>query len=710
MKNKYSIIIPVYNAEKYIYELWESIVKQDFNEGFECLFMDDASTDDSVKILKKLISEYEQGHDNGKISFKLISDGTNKKQGYRRNRGIEMATGELIIFLDSDDTLNIKTLQLCYERFKDNPKADAIAFNYIFMKEDSSGSMVYRNSGYERYPSQCNGRLLGEECEDLLAQHTYFTVNKAYKREFLLKNNIRYGEGYIYEDFEFYTHVAIAAETIEVLPQILYNVRLQNESTTKSNVDNSKHVDDSYLAIDRSLDFLKKSRTKFGKYNAIKYFVHRTLYYAVNRSNLTRKEITGHLNQLLLTIDGKVEDITYPAKYLSNLFYMFFKVQLFQYKKTDNMLSAYLMHVTNPALLKKLVLQHKTLKTKLKTRGYRYFKFKEYSFLSLEKIREVPEIESNPEVFLEEEYDDNMVLIHINRFSYHSKYYNYVKHLLLNKDKIEFFKGKEIKISFTPGSKYNLLEDPILSKYMLIEEGKESLVKRYKYIVADEHYQKNITGQQVILLNIECPLMKIGYDKQDYNPNSDVRNYNFVKETSVSDRMREYLITAHNSDYKRISPLNNYFVRYLKNNYSELRNQKRNELGINESKKIIVLNLAYTDFDIDLFYQEGLAEEFILVIRESKRNKHYVSFENTITLQSDKEFQDVIVAADAYVTDYSGEYYVAKECIDTSYILLKDRTEIGAKSGIYENILWEEKSNIITSELELLDVLGIKRS
>ena len=690
MKNKYSILIPVYDAEEHLYELWESIVRQSFSGPFECIFLDDGSIDGSIEILEELINSYE-----GKISFKIISDGENKKQGYRRNQGIQIATGELIIFLDSDDTLNTETLRICYEKYKKNKNVDVIAFNYIFMEEDSEGRLIYKNTGYANYSRAVNHRLLNEECEDLLSHHTYFTVNKAYRRKFLIENNIKYGVGYYYEDFEFYTHVAVAAKVVEVLPQILYNVRLQKNSTTKINLNDSKHMDDSFIAICKSLKHLKNSRSEFGNYNAIKYFLHRTLYYSVERSNFGKVEIIRHLEKLIKEIKTQNIDIKYPKVYISNLFYIFFKIQLFQYEKTKLMFNAYLLHLSEPKKLKEIVSEHKKNQRKYKTRIKRVVKLEQPSYYSIEKIRRLCRLPI--ETKKSEKYNEDFLLIDIDGFSYASKYYNYVVHLIQNKGKIDFLKGKKIQICFTPTETYNLLENPYLSEYMVSLTSEEKKAKKYNTIVTDKQVVEINLCKNIIMLNVEQPILKVGYDKWEKH----VVTYNFYKETTLSQTMSTQLISGHNTSYNKLIYLENFFLNYMQKNSYEIRKNKRLELNINNSKKIILIDVVEMEFDIDMFYQNISSDDYILIVKDDIWNRHAIEFEKTITLKTEREFQDMLPAADIYVTDYSGNYYLAKECVKESFLMIKNVN----RYDIYEDVIKNEKNNIIYDELDLISIL-----
>ena len=108
-----SIIIPMYNSEKYIEKCIESILNNLY-KNFEIIVVDDGSTDDSIKIVKKY------------TNIKLLYS-NHAGPGSARNVGIENASGDFIFFLDSDDTINPNTLKILKNNIK---KYDIVNGNY----------------------------------------------------------------------------------------------------------------------------------------------------------------------------------------------------------------------------------------------------------------------------------------------------------------------------------------------------------------------------------------------------------------------------------------------------------------------------------------------------------------------------------------------------------------------------------------------------
>lgn len=122
----FSIIIPVYNVEKYISECLNSVYSQEF-EAFEVIAIDDGSADNSGNILDKYKADF---HDKTTVIHQA-----NQGQSAARNLGIQKATGDYILFIDSDDWIEPKTLQILYEKIKEN-SYDMLGFNNQKVYED----------------------------------------------------------------------------------------------------------------------------------------------------------------------------------------------------------------------------------------------------------------------------------------------------------------------------------------------------------------------------------------------------------------------------------------------------------------------------------------------------------------------------------------------------------------------------------------------
>ena len=137
---KISIIIPIYKVEAYIEKCLLSVMRQDY-EKIELILVDDASPDDSIEIAKRTIADCGFCGE-----FKLVTHTGNKGLSVARNSGIEVATGDYLFFLDSDDELFDKHSITLLVRNAKATGADIVVGNYMGVKPDSSYVSKYRDT------------------------------------------------------------------------------------------------------------------------------------------------------------------------------------------------------------------------------------------------------------------------------------------------------------------------------------------------------------------------------------------------------------------------------------------------------------------------------------------------------------------------------------------------------------------------------------
>jgi len=131
---KISIIIPVYNRENYISKTLESVLFQT-NENWECLIIDDGSTDNTVNVIKSYLIKDKR--------FKFFERSESKRKGVSscRNIGLENANGDFVIFLDSDDLLEKNCLENRINFMTLNPNFDVWVFNMAFLDGSKKGKI-----------------------------------------------------------------------------------------------------------------------------------------------------------------------------------------------------------------------------------------------------------------------------------------------------------------------------------------------------------------------------------------------------------------------------------------------------------------------------------------------------------------------------------------------------------------------------------------
>lgn len=224
--DKISVIVPVYNAEKFIDKCIESVINQTYKE-IELILVNDGSKDNSLKILQKYEKQYPK-------MIKVFNQ-TNKGVGAARNLGIKHVTGKYIFFLDSDDWIELDYLVKLYE---DISKNDIVI------------------SGFKSY--DINGSLLFSENikDNPWTKFKYCSIGgKLFLSSLILKNNILFREFKICEDAYFLFECYSKTSKISVSTSSGY-CRLKNPTsvTHTLNTKKSNSILDVLKCIDTDID------------------------------------------------------------------------------------------------------------------------------------------------------------------------------------------------------------------------------------------------------------------------------------------------------------------------------------------------------------------------------------------------------------------------------------------------------------------------
>ena len=224
MNYKISVIIPVYNAEGDISNAINSIIDQTFGfENIELILVDDASTDNS----KEIIKEYQSPYDNIKLVELRQNSGL---PGKPRSIGIDYATADYIVFLDSDDTYQNQAFEILYDAIEKENADFAIASHYINL----DGDMVKANLIPTEDEILSFDPLENQETFNKLSlNHFVAPWGKIFKKELIYENNIRFPEDSLCEDTYFYFKALINSEKVTLLPKnylYVYNT-FENKKT-----------------------------------------------------------------------------------------------------------------------------------------------------------------------------------------------------------------------------------------------------------------------------------------------------------------------------------------------------------------------------------------------------------------------------------------------------------------------------------------------
>jgi glycosyltransferase involved in cell wall biosynthesis len=220
-----SVVIPAFNIEPYIGRTLEGLVKQSLPPA-EIVLVDDGSTDRTVLSAEEVLR-------NGNISFVLLQQ-ENKGCSAARNRGLECARGEYVLFHDGDD---IDEPDLLYSLTKaaETSGADMVFCGYDEVDQEGNVLLAYRKKF--RYIDRV---MKGKEVLSLYLKNVIwiFTGAVLYKRRFLVDNRLRFREGFFWaEDVDFISRALFSASTVSCVPRTMTH-HLERPNSLSSNEKN----------------------------------------------------------------------------------------------------------------------------------------------------------------------------------------------------------------------------------------------------------------------------------------------------------------------------------------------------------------------------------------------------------------------------------------------------------------------------------------
>jgi len=298
MYYKISVIVPVYNTEKYLHRCINSLVNQTLKD-IEIILVNDASTDRSLEILR----DYEQKYDN----VIVIDSIENKRQGGARNLGIEISKGEYLAFVDSDDWICETTYEKLYTKAL-RDKADVVDCDYYTAKENSIVKKYISNNISDI------GEMNINKYKRIILNDGRI-VTKIIKRTIFIDNNIRYPEHLLYEDNSIGALILMYAKQISKVSEYLYYYRVDNISTTRS-FNNFNYFD----RLETSRIFLSLFKTH-GFYEIYKEEVNFrfTQFFLINTIRRCVKHYSPPLPGKIKEISDEILSLDFD--YTKNLYY-----------------------------------------------------------------------------------------------------------------------------------------------------------------------------------------------------------------------------------------------------------------------------------------------------------------------------------------------------------------------------------------------------
>ena len=276
---KVSVVVPIFNVEDYIGPCLDSILDQSLKE-FEVICVNDGSTDSSLDILKEYAAK-----DN---RIKII-DKDNAGYGHTMNIGMDMASGEYFVIVESDDFILPKMFETLYDAAKENDldfvKSDFYRFygednkNIIkeYQKLDKTNSNKYYNKIFSTHDDHETYKLLMN------------TWTGLYSLDFLRKNNIRHSEtpGASYQDNGFWFKTFFYGKRVMFIPEPFYMYRRDNPNSSIRNKTKIYAMDTEYELIN---DFLNDHGEKKDFLDAFVYAKYHNFNFTMNRIGLEFKK------------------------------------------------------------------------------------------------------------------------------------------------------------------------------------------------------------------------------------------------------------------------------------------------------------------------------------------------------------------------------------------------------------------------------------
>ena len=221
MMTKFSIIIPVYNVEKYLHKCLDSVINQTY-KNYEVIIVCDKCSDNSEKIVDDYVKKYKQ-------FSKIYAEKTGLSKA--RNLGVAASNGEYILFLDSDDFFQADLLETLNNKLKDNP--DLIRFQI----QDVIVEKIIK------HPEKGFATTDGVSAFNKIFKYHYIenAWSYCYNAKYYKKNNYKFMEGCIAEDYGLIPLVIAKAQKVKSLNYIGYNY-VQRENSLMTNPDYSKKI------------------------------------------------------------------------------------------------------------------------------------------------------------------------------------------------------------------------------------------------------------------------------------------------------------------------------------------------------------------------------------------------------------------------------------------------------------------------------------
>lgn len=273
MNPKVSIIVPVYNVEKYILRCIESLLNQTLKD-IEIVIVNDGTKDNSIKLIE-----------NNFIDDRIkIFNKKNGGQASARNYGLKKAMGEYIFYVDSDDFIELETLEKMYEQAIKN-NSDLVICDYYKLFED--GNKIYQSTipFYDKKNNKISViSMPGPVC-------------KLFKKDILIDNRIKFLENHIFEDNAIMPYACSLCENVVYIKKPYYYY-FQRVGSSLNQKEYNKNLEDIFDAFEYLYSRFEESKTIDKYYEELEYLYIEYLLHAANLRFIEYKEAYKNIGKI----------------------------------------------------------------------------------------------------------------------------------------------------------------------------------------------------------------------------------------------------------------------------------------------------------------------------------------------------------------------------------------------------------------------------
>ena len=309
-----SIIVPIYNVEKYITRCLDSVQSQTYTD-IECILVDDKGQDDSMQVAKQFVEEY-----NGSVKFLLCEHHVNQGLSAARNTGVNKASGDYIFFLDSDDSLPNNSIE--------NLVRVAIEYQYPEIVSGITRHVLYDENYYDVKTGnfRCN--------EDVFRGYIHnswniIACNKLIRKDIFSKHKTFFLEGITHEDVLWSFEVSTYIENIIGCPHVTYNYYLADTNSISRSPLSQKRVLDSLIILQRKASYLSNQNINYLLSQHIKDNVINLSYTLVrNRFPISFIKEVQRKATLILS-ENKIDKVKASVPFYRKMVFKFVNLSLF---------------------------------------------------------------------------------------------------------------------------------------------------------------------------------------------------------------------------------------------------------------------------------------------------------------------------------------------------------------------------------------------